>query len=186
MAGIGKYLNYEVYMSKRIERYNRLFHSNSKFKRVLARYMFNRSKRICSCNIYPGATFGHNIYLVHPTNIGIGESAVLGNNITIYPGVHLAANFAAEDKEDGRRHPKICDDVILCVNALIIGGVTIGRNSIVGGGAIVTHDVPENTIVIGVNQHRPNHYHNRDFLIEFSGMNNRNRIMRFDERLLKE
>lgn len=186
MAGIGKYLNYEVYMSKRIERYNRLFHTNSKFKRVLARYMFNRSKRFCSCNIYPGATFGHNIYLVHPTNIGIGGSAILGNNITIYPGVHLAANFASNSRADGRRHPKICDDCILCVNALILGGVTIGRNSIVGGGAIVTRDVPENTIVTGVNQYRPNHYRNRDFLIEYSSMDNRDRIMRFDERFLKE
>ena len=80
MAGIGKYLNYEVYMAKRIERYNRLFHSNSKFKKVLARYMFNRSKRICSCNIYPGATFGHNIYLVHPTNVGDRKSTRLNSS----------------------------------------------------------------------------------------------------------
>ena len=186
MARIGKYMNYEVYMMKRIERYNRLYHTDSKFKQVLARYLFNRSKRICSCNIYPSAVFGHNIYLVHPTNVGIGGTAVLGNNITIYPGVHLAANFAGEGRADGRRHPKICDDCILCVNALIMGGVTVGKNSIVGGGAIVTRDVPENTIVTGVNQYRPNRFRNRDFLIEYSGMDNRDRIMRFDERLLRE
>ena len=123
MASIGDFINFEAYMVKRIERYHRLFHSNSKLKQMLGRYIFNRSKRICSCNIYPAAIWGKNIYLVHPDDVWIGETAVLGNNIMIYPGVKLAANFTKKPGENGRRHARISDDCILCINSTVVDNI---------------------------------------------------------------
>lgn len=184
MDGIRNRLNYDVYMVKRIERYHRLYHAGSPVKRALGKYLFNRSKRCCSCNIFPSVEFGRNIYIVHPTGITIGETAVLGDNVIIYPGVQLVSNFASRERVDGRRHPRISDDCILCVNSIVIGAVTVGRNSIIAAGAIVTHDVPDDTVVTGVNQYRRNDYRNVDFLAEYSGKSNRERIMRFDGRLL--
>ena len=186
MASIGDFINFEAYMVKRIERYHRLFHSNSKLKQMLGRYIFNRSKRICSCNIYPAAIWGKNIYLVHPDDVWIGETAVLGNNIMIYPGVKLAANFTKKPGENGRRHARISDGCILCINSTVVGPVTIGKNSIIGACALVTRDVPENTIVTGVNQYRPNPYQNVSFLAQTSEKTNRRRIMNLDLSLLKD
>lgn len=185
MSWIKNRLNYDVYMVKRIERYHRLFHTGSGLKRFLGKYLFNRTKRICSCNIFPTVELGRNIYIAHPVNITLGETSVLGDNIMIYPGVQLVSNFASKARVDGRRHPKIEDNCVLCVNSIVIGAITVGRNSIVAAGAIVTRDVPENTVVTGVNQYRPNRYENVDFLIELSQNTNRERIMRFDGQRLR-
>ena len=184
MSFVSRYLNYDIYIVKKIERYYMLYHAKSSIKKYMGKFFFNRIKRINSCNIFPTIDLGANIYIAHPTNITLGETSKLGNNIMIYPGVHLVSNFASSNRSDGRRHPTIEDDCILCVNSTIVGAVTIGKNSIIAAGAIVTQDVPQNTIVLGMNQCRINKYRNREFLINLSKNSNKQRIMFYDEQIM--
>lgn len=184
MVTIGSIFNYDVYMVKRIERYLNLFHSKRRLNRVYSRFLFNRTKRVCSCNIYPTVQMGRCIYIPHPTGITIGETSQLGNNIIIYPGVQLVSNFASEEQSIARRHPEISDNCILCVNSIIVGAVKVGTNCIIAAGAIVTKDVPENTVVIGTNEFRPNRHNNIEYMQKLSKNENRKRIMFYDDKSL--
>lgn len=184
LSAIKNYMNYDINSIKKIERYLRLYRSKNKLKKITGKILYNRFRKKNSCNIYPTIDVGRNIYIAHPTNITLGETTELGSNIMIYPGVQLVSNFASDVYDGDRRHPRIEDNCILCVNSIIIGGVTVGRNTIIAAGAIVTHDVPENTVVTGVNQFRSNRYKNIDFLHKLSMMPNRIRIMFYDEKKL--
>lgn len=101
-------------------------------------------------DIHPGAQIGHSFAIDHGTGVVIGATAILGHNVTLYQGVTLGAkNFPQE--EDGSlvkgiaRHPILGDNVVVYANATILGRITIGNNSTIGGNLWVTHDVPEDT-----------------------------------------
>ena len=122
-----------------------------------AKLMWNRIRKIYSCDIFPGIKCGKNLRVEHPMWICIGKTAELGNNVRIYNGVLVIAKVTGdahrkENKE--RRHAQIGDNVILGSGSTIIGPVTIGENTIIGARAIVTRDVPPNSVVIGTNQVR--------------------------------
>lgn len=106
-------------------------------------------------DIHPGASIGEYFVIDHGTGVVIGETAVIGNNVRIYQGVTLGAKSFPIDAEGNPlripRHPIVEDDVIIYSGATILGRVTIGKGSVIGGNVWVTHDLPPNSRIV---QHR--------------------------------
>jgi serine O-acetyltransferase len=96
--------------------------------------------------IHPGATIGDRYFIEHGSGVVIGETAIIGNDVTLYQGVTLGGT----GKETGKRHPTLDDCVVVGVGAAVLGNITIGAGSKVGGGAVVIDDVPPNCTVVGV------------------------------------
>ena len=96
--------------------------------------------------IHPGATIGDRFFIDHGMGVVIGETTIIGNDVTLYQGVTLGGT----GKETGKRHPTLEDCVVVGVGAAVLGDITIGRGSKVGGGAVVIEDVPPNSTVVGI------------------------------------
>lgn len=114
--------------------------------RFLARLTAHWSRFWTGVEIHPGAQLGEGIFIDHGMGVVIGETAVVGNHVTIYKGVVLGGT----GKEQGKRHPTIGDHVVLASNAVVLGNVYIGEGSKVGAGAVVLTDVPPESTVVGV------------------------------------
>lgn len=112
----------------------------------LARWISQRAVRKTGIEIHPGATIGENFFIDHGNGVIIGETAVVGNNVTLYQGVTLGGT----GKEHGKRHPTIGDNVMISAGAKIIGSFKVGENSKVGAGSVVIEEVPPNCTVVGV------------------------------------
>ena len=115
-------------------------------RKTLAYFLQNRASEVFGVDIHPGAKFGCGIMFDHGTGIVIGETAVLGNNISLLHGVTLGGS----GKESGDRHPKIGDGVMIGANASILGNIRIGVNAKIGAGSVVVADVPSSITVVGV------------------------------------
>ncbi len=96
--------------------------------------------------IHPGATIGKGFFIDHGTGVVIGETTIIGDNVTLYQGVTLGGT----GKEHGKRHPTLEDGVMISAGAKVLGSITIGENSKVGAGSVVLHSVPKNCTVVGV------------------------------------
>lgn len=112
----------------------------------LARYVSEKAKRKTGIEIHPGARLGNNLFIDHGACVVIGETTIIGDNVTIYHGVTLGGVTDSKDK----RHPTIEDNVIIGAHAQILGNIVIGKNAKIGAGAVVLKDVLENTTVIGI------------------------------------
>ena len=112
----------------------------------LARWISQRAVRKTGIEIHPGATIGKGLFIDHGSGVIIGETAVLGNNVTLYQGVTLGGT----GKEQGKRHPTLQDNVMVSAGAKILGSFTIGENSKIGAGSVVLEEVPPNCTVVGV------------------------------------
>jgi serine O-acetyltransferase len=97
-------------------------------------------------DIHPAAKIGYGILMDHATGVVIGETAVVGNNVSIMQSVTLGGT----GKEDGDRHPKVGDGVLISAGATILGNITIGQGAKIGAGSVVLQDVPPHTTVAGV------------------------------------
>lgn len=117
--------------------------------RLLARVVSQIARFFTGVDIHPGATLGRRLFIDHATGVVIGETAIVGNDVTMYQGVTLGGT----GKGHGKRHPTICDGVFIGNNANILGNVTVGENSRVGAGSVVLTDVPPNSTVVGVPAH---------------------------------
>ena len=115
-------------------------------RKTLAYFLQNRASEVFGVDIHPGAKFGCGIMFDHGTGIVIGETAVLGNNISLLHGVTLGGS----GKESGDRHPKIGNGVMIGANASILGNIRIGENAKIGAGSVVVADVPSSITVVGV------------------------------------
>ncbi|GFI23249.1 serine acetyltransferase [Lachnospiraceae bacterium] len=111
-----------------------------------ARWISQRAVRKTGIEIHPGAVIGENFFIDHGNGVIIGETAVVGNNVTLYQGVTLGGT----GKEHGKRHPTIGDNVMISAGAKIIGSFQIGENSKIGAGSVVIEEVPPNCTVVGV------------------------------------
>jgi serine O-acetyltransferase len=100
-------------------------------------------------DIHPGAMLGRRLFIDHATGVVIGETTIVGDDVTLYQGVTLGGT----GKGHGKRHPTICDGVFIGNNANVLGNVTVGENSRVGAGSVVLSDVPPNSTVVGVPAH---------------------------------
>jgi serine O-acetyltransferase len=122
--------------------------------RLLARVVSQVARFYTGVDIHPGALLGARLFIDHATGVVIGETAIVGSDVTMYQGVTLGGT----GKQHGKRHPTICDNVFIGNNANILGNVTVGENSRVGAGSVVLSDVPPNSTVVGVPAHIV--YHN--------------------------
>lgn len=111
-----------------------------------ARYISQRAARKTGIEIHPGATIGKGFFIDHGSGVIIGETAIVGDNVTMYQGVTLGGT----GKETGKRHPTIEDNVMISAGAKIIGSFTVGENSKIGAGSVVLEEVPPNCTVVGV------------------------------------
>lgn len=113
---------------------------------VRARWISQRAARKTGIEIHPGATIGKGLFIDHGSGVIIGETTIIGDNVTLYQGVTLGGN----GKETGKRHPTLCDNVMVSAGAKIIGSFTIGENSKIGAGSVVLSEVPPNCTVVGI------------------------------------
>ena len=112
---------------------------------VLARIISQRTRKKTSIEIHPGATIGRRVFIDHGDGVVIGETAVIGDDVTIYQGVTLGGT----GKDVGKRHPTIGNGVTIGAGAKVLGPITIGDHSKIGAGAIVLKDVPAYCTVVG-------------------------------------
>jgi serine O-acetyltransferase len=103
--------------------------------------------------IHPGALLGRRVMIDHGMGVVIGETAVVGSDVTLYQGVTLGGTGSETDNARKKRHPTLCDGVFVGNNANVLGNITIGENSRVGAGSVVLRDVPPNSTVVGVPAH---------------------------------
>lgn len=119
------------------------------FKRnllFLARVISQISRFFTGIEIHPGAQIGRRFFIDHGMGVVIGETCIIGNDVTIYQGVTLGGT----GKEKGKRHPTLEDHVLVATGAKVLGNITIGKNSKVGAGSVVLQNVPPNATVVGI------------------------------------
>lgn len=112
----------------------------------LARYLSQRSARRTGIEIHPGATIGRGLFIDHGHGVVIGETAIVGDNVTLYQGVTLGGT----GKESGKRHPTIGNNVMISAGAKVLGSFEIGDNCKIGAGSVVLSPVPSNCTVVGI------------------------------------
>jgi len=115
------------------------------FKRF-ARFIMAINQFVTNMDIHPGATIGENVFIDHGIGVVIGETTIIGNNVTIYQGVTLGG----VSLNPGKRHPTIEDDVTIGAGAKILGNITIGKGSKIGANSVVVKDVPAYSTVVGI------------------------------------
>jgi serine O-acetyltransferase len=117
--------------------------------RFLARWVSQVARLFTGIEIHPGAEIGRRLFIDHGMGTVIGETSVIGNDVTLYQGVTLGGT----GKEKGKRHPTIGNNVTLGSGAKVLGNITIGDNCRVGAGSVVLRNVPANSTIVGVPGH---------------------------------
>ncbi|MGC8843108.1 MAG: serine O-acetyltransferase, partial [bacterium] len=114
--------------------------------RFLARLISQISRFLTGIEIHPGAKIGKGFFIDHGMGVVIGETTIIGNNVTLYQGVTLGGT----GKERGKRHPTIDDDVVIGAEAVLLGPIYVGKGARIGAGSVVLKSVPPNCTVVGV------------------------------------
>jgi len=117
--------------------------------RLLARWLSQVARWLTLIEIHPGAQIGRRLFIDHGAATVIGETAVVGDDVTLYQGVTLGGT----GKERGKRHPTIGNGVVVGAGAQVLGNIRVGEHSRVGAGSVVTRDVPDDSTVVGVPGH---------------------------------
>ena len=112
---------------------------------VVPRWISQFNRFVTGIEIHPGAQIGEGFFVDHGSGVVIGETAEIGDNVTIYQGVTLGGT----GKEHGKRHPTLGDNIVVGSGASVLGSVKIGNNAKIGSGSVVVHDVPANATVVG-------------------------------------
>jgi len=113
---------------------------------LVPRMISNLARFLTGIEIHPGATIGKGLFIDHGTGIVIGETAEIGDNVTLYQGVTLGGT----GKEKGKRHPTVGDNVVVASGAKVLGSFKVGDNSKIGAGSVVLKEVPPNSTVVGI------------------------------------
>lgn len=113
---------------------------------LVPRFLSQLGRFLTGIEIHPGAEIAEGLFIDHGLGVVIGETSIVGKNVTLYQGVTLGGT----GKERGKRHPTIGDNVVIGAGAKILGNITIGENSYIGANAVVVKDVPANSTVVGV------------------------------------
>lgn len=135
------YPSFKVMLHYRVA--HRLYEKGHYF---LARWISQRGVRKTGIEIHPGAKIGKGLFIDHGNGVIIGETTIIGDNVTLYQGVTLGGT----GKEHGKRHPTIGNNVMISAGAKVLGSFTIGDNSKIGAGSVVLDEVPPNSTVVGV------------------------------------
>lgn len=136
-----------LYPSFRVQLYYKFAHFlyNKKLY-FLARWLSEKAKRKTGIEIHPGAKIGKNLFIDHGFGVVIGETAIIGDNVTLYHGVTLGGVSNKKKK----RHPTILNNAIIGAHAQVLGNIIIGENAKIGAGAVVLKNVKKNTTVAGI------------------------------------
>tara|TARA_B100001057_G_scaffold442758_1_gene478360 strand:+ start:704 stop:1270 length:567 start_codon:yes stop_codon:yes gene_type:complete len=120
---------------------------------LIARIISQFSRFLTGIEIHPKAKIGKNLFIDHGMGVVIGETSDIGNNVTIYHNVTLGGispSINSDQQRNSKRHPTLMDNVVVGSGAQILGPVIIGKNSLIGANAVVTKDVPEKSIMVGI------------------------------------
>ncbi|RDD61375.1 serine O-acetyltransferase [Ferruginivarius sediminum] len=115
-------------------------------RKELAYFVHGRATDTYAVDIHPAAKIGHGVFIDHATGVVVGETATIGNNVSLLHGVTLGGT----GKESGDRHPKVGDDVLIGAGAVVLGAIQVGEGSRIGAGSVVLHAVPPHVTVAGV------------------------------------
>lgn len=150
----------------------RCSHFLYKHKRFfLARLVSQISRFFTGIEIHPGATIGKGLFIDHGMGVVIGETAEIGDNVTIYHGVTLGGT----GKHTGKRHPTIGDNVLIGTGAKVLGPITVGNNAKIGANSVVLHNVPEGATAVGIRAKNILPKKNRSSIIEIKDIQGRKR-----------
>ncbi len=114
--------------------------------KLLARVLSHFARWVTAIEIHPGATIGNRFFIDHGMGVVIGETATIGDDVTLYQGVTLGGTTWTK----GKRHPTIEDRVVIGAGAILLGPVRIGHDSRIGSSSVVIHDVPSYSTVVGI------------------------------------
>ena len=117
--------------------------------RLLARWLSQWARFFTAIEIHPGAQIGHRLFIDHGMGVVIGETSIVGDDVTLYQGVTLGGT----GKEKGKRHPTIGNGVVVGTGAKVLGNIVVGDNCRVGAGSVVLRSIPENSTIVGVPGH---------------------------------
>ena len=120
---------------------------------LIARIISQFSRFLTGIEIHPKAKIGKNLFIDHGMGVVIGETSEIGDDVTIYHNVTLGGvspSINSNEQRNVKRHPTLEDKVVVGSGAQILGPITIGKNSLIGSNAVVTKDVPEKSIMIGI------------------------------------
>jgi serine O-acetyltransferase len=116
---------------------------------LLGRWLSQVARLLTGIEIHPGAKIGRRLFIDHGMGVVIGETAMVGDDVTLYQGVTLGGT----GKEHGKRHPTIENGVVVGGGAKILGNIIVGRNCRIGAGSVVLRNVPDDSTVVGVPGH---------------------------------
>jgi serine O-acetyltransferase len=116
---------------------------------LLARWLSEVARWLTGIEIHPGARIGRRLFIDHGMGVVVGETSIIGDDVTLYQGVTLGGT----GKEHGKRHPTLEDNVVVGGGAKILGNIIVGKNCRIGAGSVVLRNVPENSTVVGVPGH---------------------------------
>ena len=128
------------------------FFSVAKFD-LIARIISQFSRFLTGIEIHPGAKIGKNLFIDHGMGVVIGETSEIGDNVTIYHMATLggiAPSINSNDQRNIKRHPTIGDEAVVGSGAQVLGPITVGRCAKIGANAVVTKDVPEKAVMVGI------------------------------------
>ena len=128
------------------------FFAIAKFN-LVARIISQFSRFLTGIEIHPNAKIGKNLFIDHGMGVVIGETSEIGDNVTIYHMVTLGGispSINSDDQRETKRHPTLQDNVVVGSGAQVLGPITIGKNAKIGANAVVTKDVPENGVMVGI------------------------------------
>ena len=117
--------------------------------RFLARWLSQWARLFTGIEIHPGAQIGRRLFIDHGMAVVIGETSIIGNDVTIYQGVTLGGT----GKEKGKRHPTIGNEVVIGSGAKVLGNIQVGNNCRIGAGSVVLRSIPDNSTIVGVPGH---------------------------------
>ena len=128
------------------------FFAIAKFE-LIARIISQFSRFLTGIEIHPKAKIGKNLFIDHGMGVVIGETSEIGDNVTIYHMVTLGGispSINSDDQRNTKRHPTLMDNVVVGSGAQILGPVVVGKNAKIGANAVVTKDVDENSVMVGI------------------------------------
>jgi len=120
---------------------------------LIARVISQFSRFLTGIEIHPKAKIGKNLFIDHGMGVVIGETSEIGDNVTIYHSVTLGGispSINSEEQRNVKRHPTLKDNVVVGSGAQVLGPIVVGKNSKIGANAVVTKDVPENAVMVGI------------------------------------
>tara|TARA_Y100000590_G_C15566036_1_gene956642 strand:- start:590 stop:1186 length:597 start_codon:yes stop_codon:yes gene_type:complete len=120
---------------------------------IIARMISQFSRFLTGIEIHPAATIGKNFFIDHGMGVVIGETSIIGDNVTLYHSVTLGGispSIKSQEQRGVKRHPTLKNNTVIGSGAQILGPIVVNENAKVGANAVVTHDVPSNAVMVGI------------------------------------